>query len=83
MVTEDEIIMKKFLAILMTVVMLVSLTSCSVKMPANLPIENAITSLPESVTLDQTDVWPENAYTENVPQPTGKVVDLQVHQDLH
>lgn len=66
--------MKKFLAILMTVVMLVSLTACSVKMPANLPIENAITNLPESVTLDQTDVWPENAYTENVPQPTGKVL---------
>lgn len=66
--------MKKLLALLMAVIMLVSLTACSVKKPNSLPIEDAITSLPESVTLDQTDVWPENAYTENVPQPTGKVL---------
>lgn len=34
--------------------------------------EDAITSLPEPVILDQTGGWPVNPYTENVPKPADK-----------
>ncbi len=73
--------MKRILTVFIAVAMVASLAACSVKKPSNLPIEDAITSLPESVTLDQTDVWPENPYTENVPKPTGKVLWSMVDGD--
>lgn len=73
--------MKKFLAVLMSATILLSLTACSVKKPVNLPIEDAMTQIPESIELDQTDEWPENHYTDDLPQPAGKVlwsmVDLE------
>ena len=66
--------MKKVLSVLLAMAILLSLTACGVKKPSDLPIEDAVTQIPESVTLNQAEEWPENQYTERLPQPTGKVL---------
>lgn len=66
--------MKKILAVLMSVAILLSLAACGVKKPADLPIKDAATQIPASVKLNQTEEWPENQYTDQLPKPTGKVL---------
>lgn len=73
--------MKKFLTILMSVAILLSLTACGVKKPVNLPIEDALTQIPESVELNRTDEWPENHYTDKLPKPSGKVLWSMIDSD--
>lgn len=73
--------MKKCMAVLMSVVIMLSLTACSVKKPENLPLEDAIVEIPDSVVLDKTEEWPENSYTEKIPKPAGKVLWSMVDHD--
>ena len=61
--------MKKFFAFIFAVLLLLSLSACSGKRPKNIPIENTATAPPESVTLSQEPLWPENEYTHGLPLP--------------
>lgn len=65
--------MKKTIAIVLCVILVISLAACSAERPDNITTENSNGTLPDSVTFIDDGVWPENEYTQDIPSPPGTI----------
>lgn len=65
--------MKKILTIILCTILALALAACSAQRPDNIPIENSGETPPDSVTVPESGVWPENEYTQGLPIPPGSV----------
>ncbi len=65
--------MKKIFAVLLTILLLICVTGCGSKKTANIPTDRSVSVLPEHLTLEETDAWPESRFTEGIPKPAGAV----------
>lgn len=65
--------MKKTVAIMLCVVIVLLLTACSTEKPNGITVEDSLKEFPESVTFIDDGKWPENEYTQDIPVPPGTV----------
>ena len=65
--------MKRFPAIILCILIVVSLASCSAEKPNDIQIQNSLESFPDSITFTDDEKWPENDFTKDIPTPPGSV----------
>ena len=65
--------MKRFFAIALCIILVVSFAACSAERPASIKTENSSDTIPDSITFSDDGIWPENEYTQGIPTPPGTI----------
>lgn len=65
--------MRKFFALILCLTLLLSFAACSAKRPSHIPTVDSGTTFPPSVTFSEDGIWPDNGYTQDVPEPPGAI----------
>lgn len=65
--------MKRFIAVILCILIAASLAACSAVKPNDIQIHNSWESFPDSITFIDDGTWPENDFTEDIPVPVGSV----------